>query len=120
MKKKHSTKKVFEPFKNPYEGNIFLDPESICSEKSDIKLDGLSLDKLVELSEEIRENIADWEDILYDDMTSYQNSNYMNSSKDDVASDRRHVQTLKVELREIKKRIRMMMNNTNERELIVA
>ncbi len=100
---------VFEPFKNPYADNAYLDSDSVCSEDFSIDLDTLDLSGLMDMEQQLRENISDWEDIIYDDMQTYSDSSYESeSARSDLKSDRRALQTLKVELREVKKRIRMM------------
>jgi len=111
---------VFEPFKNPYENNIYLDSESICSEVDTYSPDALDIDGLLDCKRELEENISDWETIMDIDLSDYRNSGFTNEGvRENLQSDRRTVQTLKVELREINRRIRMMMN-TNEREHTAA
>lgn len=117
---RQNKKRVFEPFKNPYEGHALLDTESICSEPDNVDLEHLDIKGLRELEYTLLESLSTWDDILYDDMGRYRDSLFENdSAKSDVSSDRRQIQLLKVELREVRRRIRMMMN-TERRELIVA
>ena len=122
IKKKKETKKpVFMPFENPYENNIFLDSDSICSENFSEDIGSLDLEGLKEREETLIENIMEWEDIIYDDMTRYSNGYYKDeTAKADLQSDRRMLQTIKVELREVRNRIKMMMNNSRERGLSAA
>lgn len=113
-------KPVFEPFKNPYDGNIHLDSESICSDVTTCNIDELDLGGLNALKEEIEESISDWETLIDIDMSAYERSAFSNSTdRDSLQSDRRAIQTLKVELREVKQRIKMMMIS-DERGLVVA
>ena len=120
-RRREAKKPVFKPFENPYKDNLYLDSDSICSVDSCDDIESLDLKGLKALAMRLSENISDIEDILYIDMGEYERSAFQKeSAKDSVQWDRRQIQTLRVELREVNRRIKMMMNNIGAKELIVA
>ncbi len=120
-RRREAKKPVFKPFENPYRDNLYMDSDSFCSADSSDDIDALDLKGLKALAMRLDENISDIEDILYCDLDEYERSGFQNeSAKYDVQWDRRQMQTLRVELREVNRRIKMMMNNKTEKELVVA
>ncbi len=113
-------KPVFTPFQNPYANNTHLDSESVCTEDCSEDISKYDLVELKKKELELRELISDWEDIIYDDMASYSESNFEDDgARESLRSDRRSLQTLKTELREVRgRRVRVM--KTMPKELSIA
>ncbi len=96
-------KPKYEPFKAD-DPIMFLDNESVCNKKAD-NIEEMSLDKLISFQNQLAEALFDWETVIDIELNSK-----VGFDKDSLADSRRQAQKVRVELREVKKRIRMINN----------
>ena len=110
MRKKRK-KPVFEPFNGTKELNQFLDAESPCYGIV-TEIDSLDLDGLKELENQLVEGICDYECIIEIELDSN------NIDLESLKHDRKMLQRNRVELREVRRRIKMM--DVTKKELIAS
>ncbi len=106
--------RFYNPFDYSDEPTLFPDYESMCISCDTVNYENMTLDELQEMENELKDTLLDWECIIDIEL----NSSFCDA--DSLANDRRQAQRTRVELRIIKKRIKMMMNNSIERETSVA
>ncbi len=94
-----------------------FDEDMRCPERYEKSIEEMDLGELNKLLDELYEALATWDDFIYDDMNALKDGRTKDTSY--LKSDRQQRQQCLVELRAVKKQIKMMMK-TDEGEKIAA